>query len=144
MDELFADLKGKYVFNVLDDLVVFSQSVGEHEEHLREVLRRLDRAGFTLNPEVILAASEIKYLGHLLSSRGVKVLPDRVESIQRYPRPTNLRALRRFLGMVGFYARFVPEYSRKAATLHALKKKDFPFVWDEAHQWAFDSLKRAL
>jgi hypothetical protein len=127
VDELFADLKGKYVFNFLDDLGVFSSSVGEHEAHLREVLRRLERAGFTMNPEkVILGASEIKYLGHLLSSRSVKVLPERVEAIQRYPRPTNLRALRRFLGMIGFYARFIPGYSGKAATLHALKRKDTP------------------
>jgi len=72
------------------------------------------------------------------------VLPDRIEAIQRYPRPTNLRALRRFLGMVGFYARFVPEYSRKVATLHALKRKDVPYVWDEEHQRTFDSLKRVL
>jgi len=70
--ELFAGLKGKYVFNFLDDLVVFSPLVGEHEEHLREVLRRVERAGFTLYPEVILGASEIKYLGHLLSSRGAR------------------------------------------------------------------------
>jgi hypothetical protein len=82
------DLKGKYVFNFLDDLVVYSPSVEEHGEHLREVLGRLERAGFTLNPEkVILGASEIKYLGHLLSARAVRVLPDRVETIQRYPRP---------------------------------------------------------
>jgi hypothetical protein len=141
--DLFADLKGKYVFKFLDDLVVFSLSAEEHEEHLREVLRRLERAGFTLNPEkVILGASEIKYLGHLLSSRGVKVLPDGVEVIQRYPTPTNLRALRRFLRMVGFYARFIPGYSRKAATLHAPKRKGVPFVWDEEHQRAFDSLKK--
>jgi hypothetical protein len=104
VDELFTDLKGKYVFTFLDDLVVFSPSVGEHEEHLREVLRRLEKVGFTLNPKVMLGASEIKYLGHLLSSRGVKVLPDRGETIQRYPRTTNQRALKRFLGMVGFYA----------------------------------------
>jgi hypothetical protein len=143
VDKLFADLKGKYVFNFLDDLVVFSPSAGKHEKHLREVLR-LERAAFTLNPEtLILGASEIKYLGHLLSSRGVKVLPDRVDAIQKYPRSTNLRALRRFLGMVGFYARFIPGYSRKTATLHALKRKGVSFVWDEEHQRAFDSLKIA-
>jgi hypothetical protein len=143
VDELFADVKGKYVFNFFDDLLVFSPA-GEHEGHLREVLGRLERAGFTLNPEkVILGASEIKYLGHLLSARGVRVLPDRVETI-RYPRPTNLRALRRFLGMIGFYARFIPDYSGKATTLHALKRKGVPFMWGEEHQLAFESLKRAL
>jgi hypothetical protein len=58
----------------------------------------------------------------VLSSRGIEVLPDRVTSIKIYPRPTTLRTLR-FLGMVGFYARFIPELSRKVAVLHVLKKK---------------------
>jgi hypothetical protein len=90
---------------------------------VREVLRRLQEAGFTLNPDkVTLGATEIKYLGHLISRRGISVLPDRVETIRRYPPPSNLRALRRFLGMVGFYARFIPDFSRRACPLHALKR----------------------
>jgi len=90
------------VFNFLDDLVVYSRSAAEHEGHVREVLRRLQSAGFTLNPDkVMFGVAEIKYLGHVLSSRGIKVLPDRVTAIKNYPRPSNLRALRRFLSMVG-------------------------------------------
>jgi len=105
----------------------------------------LQRAGFTLNPDkVTLGATEIKYLGHLLSPRGVKVLSDRVATIQKYPRPTNLRALRRFMGMVGFYARFIPGYANVASVLHALKKKGVRFVWGAEHQAAFDRLKQAL
>ena len=97
IDELFADLKGKYLFNFVDDLVVYSPSVERHGVHLREVLRRLQAAGFTLNPDkVVLGASEIRYLGHHISARGVRVLPDRVEAIGQYPRPHNLRSLRRF------------------------------------------------
>jgi hypothetical protein len=126
IDELLADLKGQYVFNFLDDLVVYSPSVEGHLVHVREVLGRLQEAGFTLNPdEVTLGATEIKYLGHLLSSRGIRILPDRIAIIQRYPRPANLRALRRFIGIVSFYARFIPDYSHKAAVLHGLKGKGF-------------------
>jgi hypothetical protein len=111
IEELFADLKGKFVFNFLDDLVVYSRSPEEHEEHVHEVLGRLEKAGFTLNPEKkVLGVTQIKYLGHLVSARGIKVLPERVEAIRKYPRPVNLRALRRFLGMVGFYARFILQY----------------------------------
>jgi len=145
IDELFADLRGKYVFNFLDDLVVYSSSPAEHVGHVREVLRRLQTAGFTLNPDkVTFGATQIKYLGHLVSSRGIRVLPDRVSAIRSYPRPTNLRSLRRFIGMVGFYARFIPDYSRKAAVLHSLKKKAVPFVWCDEHQAAFEILKQAL
>ena len=83
VDNLFADLKGEYVFNYLDDLVVYSALISEHQEHLREALGRLRSAGFTLNKEKrVLGASEIKYLGHYLSSRGIRVIPDRVEAIK--------------------------------------------------------------
>ena len=92
VDELFADVKGSFAFNYLDDLVVYSRSVEDHESHVRAVLQRLKDAGFTLNPEkMILGAKEVKYLGHSLSSRGISVLPDRVAIIKAYPRPTNPR-----------------------------------------------------
>jgi len=127
IDEMFADLKGRYIFSFVDDLVVYSASLKEHREHVREVLRRLQRGGFTLNPEkVVFKANQIKYLGHLISSRGVSILPDRVQAIEQYPTPTNLRGLRRILGMAGFYARFIPRYSDVAVALHNLTKKGCP------------------
>ena len=120
---LFGYLRGNYVFNILDDLVVYSRSATEHVGHVREVLGRLQSAGFTLNPDkVTFGASEVKYLGHVLSSRGIRVLPDSVATIKNYPRPSNLRTFRRFLGIVGFYGRFIPDFSGKAGVLHALKK----------------------
>jgi hypothetical protein len=122
VDQLFADLKGKFVFNFLDDLVVYSGLLAEHVTHMQTVLSRLQSAGFTLNPDKItLASREIRYLGHLFSADGIKVLPERVASIESYPRPQNLRSVRRFVGMVGIYARFIPDYSQMAEPLHALK-----------------------
>ena len=71
VDKLFADLKGQYIFNFLDDLVVYSSSAGEQVNHVREVLGRLQRAGFTLNPDkVVLGATEIKYLDAPAFSQG--------------------------------------------------------------------------
>jgi hypothetical protein len=145
VDELFVDLKGRFVFNFVDDLVVYSPSIEDHSLHVREVLNRLQGAGFTLNPEkVVLGATKIKYLGHLISDRGVKIHPDRVLAVQQYSRPTNLRSLRRFMGMVEFYARFIPGYGDIAVVFHGLKKKGVAFVWKEQHQEAFEALKRAL
>ena len=145
VDELFADMKGRYVFNYLDDLVVYSRSVNEHMEHVRAVLQRLQEAGFTLNPDkTTIGSSEVKYLGHSLSSRGIMVLPQRVEAIKAYPRSINLRTLRRFIGMAGLYARFIPDFSKRAAPLHALKRKEAKFIWAQEHQSAFESLKQAL
>jgi hypothetical protein len=145
IDELFSDLKGRFVFSFLDDLVVYSSSREEHAGHVREVLTRLQAAGFTLNPDkVVLGASEIKYLGHSLLARGVRVLPDQVTAIRQYPKLSNLRALRRFMGMVGFNARFIPGYADAAVVLHALKKKGVPFIWNEERQATFEFLKDAL
>ena len=125
--------------------MVYSPSVDAHAGYVREVLSRLQRAGFTLNPEkVTLGATEIKYLGHFLSPRGIRILPDRVVAIRQYLRPANLKALRRFMGMVGFYARFISGYADVAAVLHGLKKKGVSFVWLAEHQAAFDRLKQAL
>jgi hypothetical protein len=76
-----------------------------------------------------LGAREIKYLGHLLSLRGIKILPNKIIANQPYPCPTNLRTLQRFIGMVGFYNQFITDYSWKAATLHELKKKGVQFTW---------------
>ena len=145
VDNFFADLKGKYVFNYLDDLVVYSASIVEHQEHLREVLARLRSAGFTLNKEkIVLGASEIKYLGHYLSCRGIRVIPGRIEAIKQYPCPRNLHSVRLFLGMASFYAPFIPEFSLRAALLHGLKGQGIQFDWGEEQQALFESLKTAL
>jgi hypothetical protein len=145
IDELFSYFEGRFVFNFMDDLVVYSPSLDQHERHLRRVFQSLQEAGFTLDKDKItLVASEIRYLGHYLSSRGIKVIHERVEAIRVFPRPHNLRSLRRFLDMANFYARFIPRFSEKVAPLHGLKRKGARFVWGTDQQASFDSLKRAL
>jgi hypothetical protein len=143
VDQLFADLKGKFVFNYLDDLVVYSYSLAEHASHLREVLGRLQQAGFTLNPnKITIGAQEITYLGHVLLSQGIRALPDLIAAIQSYSCSQNLRGVCRFVGMVGFYTWFIPDHSQHAEPLHALKRKGAKFIWTQ--QTTFNHLKQAL
>jgi hypothetical protein len=145
VDSLFEDLKHKYVYNFMDDLVVDSRSREEHMNHLKEVFGRLQKAGFTLNFEKVhLAQKEIKFLGHLVSENGIEILPERIEAIVQFPPPKNLKAVRRFLGMVMFYGSFVENFSRIAEPLHALKRKKAVFCWEKPQQEAFDHLKRAI
>jgi hypothetical protein len=114
IDELFSDFKRRFVFNFMDDLVVYSPSLDQHERHLWGVVQRLQEAGFTLNKDkIILAASEIRYLGYYLSSRGIRVIPERVEAIRAFPRPHNLRSLRRFLGTANFYASLLLDFQKR-------------------------------
>jgi hypothetical protein len=145
VDTLFGDLKDKFVYNFMDDLVVYSRSREEHLLHLREVFGRLERAGFTLNRDKIrLMQREIPFLGHLVSASGISILPERVEAIRAFPSPKTLKGVRRFLGMVGFYGRFISHFSRIAEPLHALKRKNARFVWGGAQAEAFERLKEAL
>jgi hypothetical protein len=72
-----------------------------------------------------------KIFGYSLSADGIKILPKRVEAISQFPPPKNLKAIGLFLGIVGFYANFVKNFSQIAEPLHALKRKNAAFVWDE-------------
>jgi hypothetical protein len=145
VDTLFGDLKQKFVYNFMGDLVVYSKFLTEHFEHLAEVFKRLEKAGFTLNPDKLrLAQAEISFLGLLVSGQGIKILPERVEAIRNFPTPKNLKEVRRFLGMAGFYGRFIKHFSSIAEPLHTLKRKNARFVCGEAQQSAFERLKDAL
>jgi hypothetical protein len=138
VDTLFGDLKYKFVYNFMDDLVVYSRSREEHLLHLREVFGRLEEAGFILNRDKIrLAQHEIPILGHLLSADGIRILPERLESIRAFPTPKALKRVRRFWWMVGFYGRFISHFSQIAEPLHVLKRKNARFVWGEAQAEAF-------
>ena len=145
LTKLFGDLKCKYVFQYCDDLIIYSHSIEEHVTHLREVFHRLHSAGFTVNPEkVILGSPKIKFLGHILSAEGIQVNPERIDIIQKFPRPRNLKAVRRFLGMTGFYARFIPNFSQVSHPLNKLKRKNVRFCWTEECEDAFETLKKSL
>jgi hypothetical protein len=145
VDSLFGDLKGKFVYNFMDDLVLYSSSFKEHLAHLREIFARLEKAGFTLKQEKLhLVQQEITILGHLVSAQGIRILPERVEAIRNFPSPKNLKAVRRFLGMAGFYGRYIDRFSQIVEPLHALKRKNVKFVWGDVQQSVFQQIKEAL
>ena len=85
----------------------------------------------------------LKFLGHPVSATGVHVDPDKIEAVKNYPAPTNLKALKRFLGMAGWYHRFVPKFSQIVEPLNALKKKGTKFRWLRACQTSFITLIKA-
>lgn len=145
LDTIFHDLKFKSIFNYLDDLLVFSESWDEHVAHLDEVLTRLRRAGLTVNPEKVqFARDEISFLGHRVSARGICIDPERVQGIRDFPPPRDVRGVARFLGMVNFYRKFIPNIAELAAPLNSLRKKGVTFVWGKEQQQAFETLKEAV
>lgn len=131
----------------LDDIVVFSQTWEDHLEHLRDIFERLKGAGLTAQPKkCALARREAKYLGYLLGHRVIRPQQDKVEAVRSCPRPQTKSQLRSFLGLAGWYRRFVPHFATRAASLTDLTRKSMPnqLLWEDEHERAFQDLKEAL
>lgn len=121
MERCMGDLHRKQVLVFIDDLIVFSETLEEHESRLVQVLNRLKQYGLKLSPEkCCFFQTSVKYLGHVVSRDGVKTDPAKIEALKTWPRPTNLKELRAFLGFAGYYRRFVCDYSKIVKPLTGL------------------------
>ena len=129
----------------LDDILVYSKTPEEHLHHLRLVLEALQRhelyAGLD---KCAFGLAEVDFLGHVVSSAGLKPDPAKVAAVQEWPVPQTLRDVRSFLGLSGYYRRFIRHYSKLALPLTELTRADCPWQWGERQQEAFDALKAAL
>jgi hypothetical protein len=135
LDMVFSDVKFKFVFHYLDDLVIYSKSFDDHIALLREVFGRLRRAGLTVNPaKVKFATSHLSFLGHIISTNGVMIDPDRMRNITKFPPPHDVKGIARFVGMVNFFGKFIPHLAERAGPLNALRKKNVKFVWGPEQQ----------
>lgn len=145
LDRIFHDVKFKYVYNYLDDLVIYSETFEQHLEHLREVFTRLEHAGLTVNPKKVkFAVPEISFLGHRMSSKGISIDPERTYAIQNFPPPRDAKGIARFIGMIQFFGKFIPHLAEKAAPLNKLRRKGVKFEWGDEQQKAFETLKNDI
>ena len=129
----------------LDDIIVFSPDVTTHLERLEVVLARLRNAGLKLKPsKCSYLQRSVDFLGYKVSGRGIETDGSKVDAVARWPVPSKLREVRGFLGLCGYYRRFVPNFSEVAAPLHAMTKKNAAFRWTAECQTAFDELKQKL
>ncbi len=128
----------------LDDILVYSKTKAEHIEHVRWVLTQLDKASLRIKPEKCeFHKEEVEFLGYRVSTSGIKMDPGKIRTIQEWPKPQNLKDVQGFLGFVNFNRRFIKDFSRKAAPLTQLAKKDVPFTWGQRQNEAFEQLKEA-
>lgn len=145
MHKVFAPLLDKSVVIYLDDILVFSKDMDEHLVHLREVLQRLrDSQLRAKRSKCLFGAPEVEYLGHIVSGAGVQVEATKVKAVQEWPQPADVSQLRSFLGLCSYYRRFIGGFSRTAVPLFRLTRKEERWHWDDAHEGAFNALKRAL
>ena len=139
-------LKGlKFAMTYLDDIIIFSQDESQHLEHLEIVFSCLWEAGFKMkHSKCDFFRSEIHYLGHLISPEGISPLPNKLDSIKHKPAPNSAKEIKQFLGLTGYYRKFVPRFADISRPLTTLTKKDVKFEWTSACQKSFELLKEAL
>ena len=129
----------------MDDIVVYSQTADQYLKLLEGVLQRLSRAGLKLNPtKTTLASREVVYLGYVISECGIKPNPKKISAVMNLKPPTTAKEVRTFLGLTGYYRRFVPVYAAIVEPLYALTRAGTVFVWGDRERAAFDLLKQRL
>ena len=129
----------------LDDIIIFSNDEEEHLEHLRIIFQHLKEAGLKLKrSKCDFIKRHIQYLGHLISQDGIQPLPEKLESIRDMPAPRNPKEIKQFLGLAGYYRKFVPRFSDLSRPLTWLTHKDVLFEWTKECQAVFQMLKDAL
>ena len=135
----------KFTMTYLDNIIIFSQDELQHLEHLEIVFSRLREAGLKMKcSKCDFFKSEIHYLGHLISPEGISPLPNKLDSIKHMPVPNSAKEIKQFLGLTGYYRKFVPTFADISRPLTTLTKKDVKFEWTSACQKSFELLKEAL
>ncbi|KAL0560862.1 hypothetical protein IC582_001276 [Cucumis melo] len=144
MNQVFKPFLRRCVLVFFDDILVYSSDITEHEKHLGMVFAILrDNQLYVNRKKCVFAHSQIHYLGHIISKQGVEADQDKVRCMLQWPQPKDVTGLRRFLGLTGYYRRFVKSYGEIAAPLTKLLQKN-AFKWDENAILAFESLKSAM
>ena len=145
MNRIFQPLLDICVIVFIDDILVYSKSNQEHEEHLRNVLSILrEKKLYAKFSKCEFWLNEVAFLGHVISGKGISVDPRKIEAVVEWEVPTNVTEVRSFLGMAGYYRRFVEGFSRIAQPLTKLTKKNMKFVWGDDCEQSFQELKRRL
>ncbi|GBG89579.1 hypothetical protein CBR_g49368 [Chara braunii] len=141
----FRHMLDRFVLIYLDDILVYSRSLDEHVEHLRTVLERLRQAKYKANRDKCeFAHQELEYLGHYVTPQGIRPLANKIEALRVWPEPTNTTDVRSFMGLAGYYQRFITGYSKIAAPMTRLQSPKVPFVFDDAARRSFQALKTGM
>ncbi|UYV76696.1 K02A2.6-like, partial [Cordylochernes scorpioides] len=143
MDNIFSGLKNVIIY--LDDILIASSDVNEHISDIETVMNKLSDFNFSINKEKSLFfVDEINYLGHRINKNGIYPLEDKLDSIKKCPKPSNISELKSFLGMLSFYSKFVRNLSIHANPLFSLLKRSYNWNWKNEHDQAFEKCKNLI
>ena len=142
MDLVLAGLQWSQCLVYLDDVIIIGHTFSEHLANLSLVFQRLRAAGLKLQPKKCdFLKHKVTYLGHVVSDVGVSTDPSKVEKVASWPVPTTTKEVQQFLGLAGYYRRFIQDFAEKARPLHRLTERNAIFKWSIESQNAFETLK---
>lgn len=145
MQRYFKPFLDRFVVIFIDDILIYSRNREEHEGHLRTVLATLQKEKlYAKLSKCDFWLEEVKFLGHVVSKVGISVDPDKIKAVEEWPAPKNVSEVRSFLGLAGYYRRFVKNFSKIALPITSLIRKNSRFQWNEKCEAAFLELKRRL
>ena len=143
MTQTFEDIDG--CKTIADDILIWGRDTQEHDQRLRQVLQHSRDVNLKLNEEKSkIGTTEVSFIGHLLTSKGVKPDPKKVQAITDMQAPKDKPELQRFLGMVNYLAKFIGNLSDVSQPLRELLQKDVEWHWEEKHEHAFTEIKRRV
>ena len=145
MNRVFQPYLDQFVVVFVDDIFIYSQSEEEHEDQLRIVLQLLrDHQLYAKFSKCKFWLTEVRFLVHVVSAFGVSVDPEKVEAVMSWERPKSVFEIRSFLGLVGYYRRFIKDFPRLVAPMTRLTRKEVKFDWDDRCEKAFQEFRRRL
>ncbi|KAL0556497.1 hypothetical protein IC582_005011 [Cucumis melo] len=145
MNKIFHQYLDQFVIVFIDDILVYSVDRESHEEHLRIVLQTLrDKQLYTMFSKCEFWLEQVVFLGHVVLAKGFSVDPQKVEALVNWERPISATEVRSFLGLAGYYRRFIEDFSRLALPLTALTRKNAKFEWSDKCEQSFQELKKRL
>ena len=145
MNSVFSRYLDKFVLVFLDDILVYSKNEEEHEEHLRLTLQLLrEHQLYAKLSKCDFYKDRIQYLGHIISEEGIFMDHDKIEAIKNWPTPKNVTEVRYFMGLAGYYQRFIEGFSKVAHAITSLQRKGIKFEWTLKCEQSFQWLKYLL
>ena len=145
MHDIFRPLLDRSVLVFIDDILVYSSNIEDHRRHVREVLELLRKNQlYAKASKCELIKSRVEFLGHMIDENGLHMTEDKVEAILKWPPLKSVSEVQSFIGLIGYYRKFIRMFSEIAAPLTELTQKGKPFEWTSAQQQAFDALKKKV